>query len=145
MALIEHDDLIEVGGVQGAPQVVKISQLARIVEPRAREILMLVGDEIASKRLQPFMTSGLVLTGGGALLRGIDLVARQILGVPIRIGRPTGAHALPAQLENPIYATAYGLLLFAARQREGGPLALLEGPLTKRLFVRMKSWVLDFF
>lgn len=54
----------------------------------------------------------MVLTGGGSLLRHIDLLAEYHTGLPTRIGQPIEhlAHGYSSQIASPIFATAVGLL-----------------------------------
>ena len=57
------------------------------------------------------LSAGVVLTGGGAMMRGITELAESILGVPVKIGIPSlGRRALAQQAESPLYATAIGLV-----------------------------------
>lgn len=145
-ALLKEDDLIEVEMVQGNQKnVVQLSQLVAILEPRAQEVLSLVHEEILKRRLQPLVTAGLVITGGGSLLRGIKEVASDIFSLPVRIGTPQITYDLPQALESPIYATGYGLLIHVLKKQKQVSIESLEGPLAKRILMRMKSWVSDFF
>jgi Actin-like ATPase involved in cell division len=90
------------------------------------------------------MASGLVLTGGGALLRGLDTLAQDILEVPVRIGVPKIRYDMPMSLKSPMYATAYGLLV-CALNKGSAHADNSHDPFAKRLFSSMKSWVSDFF
>ena len=81
-----------------------------IIQPRALELLTLVHEEIIQHNLQAMMPSGLVLTGGGALLPGMKELAQEIFRMPVRIGMVRMPHDVPESLESPIYATGYGLL-----------------------------------
>jgi len=145
-SLVTHDNFIEAAMVQGdGAQLVQLSQIAEILQPRAQEIFVLIHEEIVKHRLQGFMPSGLVLTGGGSLLTGMKELAEEILQVPVRIGMPRLNYRLPESLESPIYATGYGLLIHTLKQ-QGAPLQDdMTAPVVKRIFNRMKSWVADFF
>jgi cell division protein FtsA len=146
MQSAEHDTIIEIDCVQGhEKQLIHTLDILPIIEPRAYELISLIHDEIITRHLRNFMRTGLVLTGGGALLKGLDIVAEKIIKVPIRIGQPHASFCIPASLENPIYATSYGLLLFALKQQERIHTIHHEQPIHKRIFQTMKSWVLDFF
>jgi len=142
---IKNDELIEVEEVQGGvSRLAKLSQLVSIIQPRAEELLQIVHDEIVSQKLQSFVTSGFVITGGGSLLKGIDKLAEEIFGMPVRLGQPRSEFGISESLESPIYATGYGMLLHALRQQDAS-LNDLSGPAVKRIFIRMKSWISDFF
>lgn len=148
LELLEKDELIEVEMVQGKQkQIVCVSELVSVLEPRAREILTLVHREITKHKLQSFMPAGLVITGGGSLLRGMEHLAYSIFSIPVRIGHVRITYDLPASLKSPMYATGYGLLLYALQQstkHEAGS-DTAQGPFSKRIVARMKSWVSDFF
>lgn len=139
-------DLIEIEAVQGTDkQRISITDMNRILQARAAEILMLVQQEIVARELQQFMRTGLVLTGGGSLLKGMKELGEHIFKVPVRIGAPRVAYQLPELLDSPIFATGYGLLINTLRREQEGGIHSLDGPLVKRIFIRMKSWVSDFF
>jgi cell division protein FtsA len=144
-SLLKEDDLIEVEMVQGAEKrIALLHDLVNIIEPRANELLSLVHEDIIRYHLKPFMRSGLVLTGGGSLLRGMKELAEEIFEVPVRVGAPRSYYTLPELLSSPIYATAYGLLVHALR-KQGVASLNAQAPLATRVFDRMKSWVADFF
>ncbi len=143
---LEEDSFIEVEMVHGEQkQVVHISDLIRILEPRAQELLSIVQDEIIKRRLKSFITTGMVLTGGGSLLKGIQPLAEKILDMPVRIGHPKVPFSIPDSLQSPIYATGYGLLLHTIKKQKENEMSELSGPLIKKVFNRMKAWMVDFF
>ncbi|MCA9770390.1 cell division protein FtsA [Candidatus Dependentiae bacterium] len=119
--------------------------IARVLYPRANELLAIVRREIIQKKLQKFMTAGLVLTGGGSLLNGMKELAQEIFDVPVRIGIPRIEYDLPQSLESPIYATGYGLLIHVLKKYADNRINNIDGPLVQRIFMQMKSWVSDFF
>lgn len=118
--------------------------LATILHARAQELVHLVRKELEEKKVGSLCTAGMVITGGGSQLRGLDRLAQQILGMPTRIGHLHVHYALPGTLESPIYATGYGLLLHTLQAKQGFSNAHNE-EFVKRVFSRMKSWVTDFF
>ncbi len=140
------DEIIDADAVQGGDkQFVQTSQLLRILQPRAQEIFELVYREIHAKNLTRFMGTGLVLTGGGSLLKGMPELAHEIFNVPVRIGLPRIEFEMPESLSSPIYATGYGLLIHVVKRNERNKMQLGDGPIAKKIFDRMKSWVSDFF
>ncbi len=106
---------------------------------------MMIAHEMQDNKLKHFMVTGLVITGGGSLLAGIDELAKNILSVPVRIGMPKSGQITPDSLQNPMYATGYGLLMFALKSSKHGGMYSMEGPLVQKIFIRMRSWVSDFF
>ncbi len=145
MDMLANDQLIEIQTAHGDEmQQVPLSHLTAILQARAQELLVLIHEEIVSKKLQGMMPAGLVLTGGGSLLPGMQELAQEIFGMPVRIGMLTMTHDLPESLESPIYATGYGLLKQVIKQKSNA-LETISGPALARIFTRMKSWVVDFF
>ncbi len=137
---------VEVMTAQGTEtKVVDSQHVAFILQARAQELCMMVAHEMQDNQLRHFMVTGLVITGGGSLLSGIDELAKNILSVPVRIGMPTTGQVIPESLQNPIYATGYGLLMFALRSNKNNSMDSMEGPLIQKIFIRMRSWVSDFF
>jgi cell division protein FtsA len=91
------------------------------------------------------MVNGIVLTGGGALLSGVQKLAESIFDCPVRIGKPRVLFDLVETLQSPLYATGYGLLVHVMRNEKKLKMHLAEEPLTRRVLERMKLWVSDFF
>ncbi len=144
--LLDKDQLIEVEMVQGSEkQLVHVAELVSILQPRAEEVLNLIDEEIKRRKLQPMVTAGLVLTGGGACLRGMKELAERIFNIPVRIGSPRIDYTMPGILDSPMYATGYGLIIHALKREKTVEMTTLEGPIVKRVLERMKSWVSDFF
>ena len=143
--LLGKDEQIEMEMAQGdLKQKINRSLLVNIIEPRAQELFLLLHHEIQKYNLKPFMTTGLVLTGGGALLKGMKEHAQEIFKIPIRVGSPKTNSVFPETLNNPIYATAYGLLLQNIKKQKQS-INNFNGPMTAKIFFRMKSWISDFF
>ncbi|MBD3231447.1 cell division protein FtsA [Candidatus Dependentiae bacterium] len=122
--------------------------LYEILNPRAEEIFDLLCDELVKYRLQGFMPSGIVLTGGGSLLLGMQNLAKNKFGMPIRIGVPScyksNITPVPDLIKSPVYATGYGLLLYASGQDRLDFIANSDNSAFKKIFKRMKSWIYDF-
>ena len=87
-----------------------------ILRARVEEILHLIMAEVSvygdRREIAP---AGLVLTGGTSNLRGIDELGREILGIPVRVGRPQNLTGLCEGLEDPAYATSVGLILWGVK------------------------------
>ena len=144
--LLDTDFSIEAEMVHGGMmRTVHLSEVVHILEARTQELLSLVHEEIIARNLSHLLISGLVLTGGGSLLEGIEEVAKDICQVPARLGQPRIVYNDPEILTNPLFATSYGLLLMAAEKHRAMDLYADDQKGINRLFVRMKSWVSDFF
>jgi cell division protein FtsA len=88
-----------------------------ILESRAVELFEMVRGELARVGMQRAIASGLVISGGGALLPGICDVAERVLDCPARIGLAQGFLDWPEELNDPSWTTAAGLAMYAARLR----------------------------
>lgn len=116
----------------------------RIIEPRVHELLALVHDNVLEHHVAGLMATGLVITGGGSMLRGIDQLAQDIFKVPVRCASPRTSRELSTLIDHPMYATGYGLLCFALKKMDTNNGHMSSG-LSGRIMSRMKSWVADFF
>jgi cell division protein FtsA len=88
------------------------SLLCQIIQPRMEEILEIVALEIKRSGYSKHLHSGVILTGGGSLINGTAALAREVLGMPVKIGIPSGfAGGFVAEVENPMYSTCTGLVL----------------------------------
>jgi cell division protein FtsA len=121
-AMVDEDDTIEVASVGGRkPRLMARRILSEILQPRAEEIFHLVWDEIRRAGYEKSLNSGIVLTGGGAILEGMPEIAEQIFDLPIRRGCPTGLGGLADHVNSPTFATPVGLVLYAHRNRVPEP------------------------
>lgn len=87
-------------------------------QPRIREILELVGGQIASSGLQDVLGAGVVLTGGTARLERIAPLAKSILGLPVRLGQIQGLNADAKFLADPGMAGLAGLAMMAGQTEQ---------------------------
>jgi cell division protein FtsA len=93
-------------------------RLCEIVQARCEEILEMVVAEVKRAVHDDIISAGIVLTGGGANLAGIDLLAEQVTGWPARTGKPRNLHGLTDLLNDPAYATGVGMLQWAMNEAE---------------------------
>ena len=91
-----------------ATQFVSRASLVRIVKPRVEEILELARDRLAASPFAAEPRARVVLTGGASQLTGLARLAAQILGRPVRIGRPIGVSGLQEEAKGPAFAVATG-------------------------------------
>jgi cell division protein FtsA len=83
-----------------------------IIRPRIEEILEMVRDRLKASSFAAEPRGRVVLTGGASQLNGLVELATQILGRPVRIGRPLGIARLPEEAKGPAFAAATGLLVY---------------------------------
>lgn len=113
---IDPTEKIEVPATNGrAPRVVLRQDLIRIVEPRVREIIELVNDQLEASGKKSSLAGGVILTGGTSLMTGIDVLAEEVLGISVGRAKPAGLTGLSERVASPEYSTAVGLIKYAAR------------------------------
>ena len=140
-SLIAADDTIEVPGMGGRKSRKLPRQiLGEILEPRMEEIFTLIKREISRAEMEKMITAGVVVTGGTALLDGVTEIAESVLDVPARLGRPQGIGGLVDVVNNPMYATAVGLVMFGARNRTQSKFRIRDANIFNRVMTRMKKW-----
>ncbi len=113
--------------------------LAEVIEARYEELFTLVANEIRRSGLKDSIAAGMVLTGGASKVEGAVELAERVFKMPIRLGVPQFVTGASNVINNPIYATGVGLLLYGMRAR-GNQREDLSHPSVKVLWARMKSW-----
>jgi cell division protein FtsA len=112
----DERDMITIPPVDGdnheAPQFISRAGLVRIIKPRVEEILEMTRDRLAASPFAAEARGRVVLTGGACQLTGLTELAAQILGRPVRVGRPLGISRLPEEAKGPAFAAATGLLVY---------------------------------
>uniref|UniRef100_A0A7V4AM12 Cell division protein FtsA n=1 Tax=Thermus tengchongensis TaxID=1214928 RepID=A0A7V4AM12_9DEIN len=120
--LADPELVLEINQESGSLGEVPAPELARIIRPRLREILHLARQSV-DEALGPLeiKVNRVILTGGSALLRGFDLLARQQYGLPVRVGKPHGVSGLTDVVATPAHATAVGLVRYATTLPQTAP------------------------
>jgi cell division protein FtsA len=114
--MVADDEEIEVPGVGGQkPRRTPRRVLSDIIEPRVEEIFAVIRKRIEDTGLLEQLSAGVILTGGAVLLEGIPEFAEEILGMPVRIGFPTGVKGITQLVHGPQYATGVGLVKYGAQ------------------------------
>jgi cell division protein FtsA len=138
---IHGEETLEVPGMGGSkPRTLPRQILGEILEPRMEEIFSLIKREIYRAGMENMITSGVVVTGGTSLLDGVTEVAESMLEVPVRLGKPIGISGLVDVVNNPMYATGVGLVLFGARNRSAKKFRIRDGNIFNRVMTQMKRW-----
>ncbi|MCS6804190.1 MAG: cell division protein FtsA [Acidobacteriota bacterium] len=124
-----------------------VEVLCDILQARAEEILHGVRDELRRFGWERELGSGVVFTGGGALLAGLPELAEQIFDYPARMGLPLNVSSMTEEIYSPMRATAIGLLHIAAR---GGALHNqtawpADAPMVARAASAVKHWFTHWF
>lgn len=102
--------------------------LAEVIGPRAREMARMIRAQIEVSGPPQRYPGGIVLTGGGALLRGFVDIIQQETDLPTRIATPPIVSGMGREVEGPSHATAIGLLLWGARLNRGTRTSGLRSP-----------------
>ncbi|MCL6466009.1 MAG: cell division protein FtsA [candidate division WOR-3 bacterium] len=139
--MVERDEALTIEDASGrGPKEVSRRLLASIIEPRVEELLNLADSEVRKSGLGDGLSAGMILTGGGALLPGIDILAEQICGMPVKIGRPDRVNGPREITQNPAFSTAVGLIKCAV-EGKGRQFHQLPPPgLGQRLWDDIKGW-----
>jgi cell division protein FtsA len=86
------------------------------------------------------VSSGVVITGGTSLLEGVIDIAEVVLGLPTRLGKPQGITGLTDVVNNPMYATAVGLVLYGARKEPTKKFRIRDRNIFNSIVQRMRKW-----
>jgi cell division protein FtsA len=108
------DEVVSIPGIRGrAPKEISFRNLASIIQARLEEIFEHVHYEIKNSGFERRLIAGIVLTGGGAMMKHIDQLAAFVTGMDVRIGYPNEhlAKGTIEELASPMYATGIGLVI----------------------------------
>jgi cell division protein FtsA len=111
--------------------------LAEVVEPRYDELFTLVQAELRRSGFEDMVAAGIVLSGGTSKMEGVVELAEEIFHMPVRLGSPQNIRGLKDIVNNPIYSTGVGLLLYGMeQQRADGHSGANSG---EGVFARLKN------
>lgn len=143
--LVGKEETVEVPGVAARqPYQVPRVEMASIIEARMEEIFQLVDREIRRTDYAELLSAGVVVTGGGAMLEGCTELAEEVFGMPASLGIPKGVTGLSEAVNQPLYATGVGLVLFGLHHQNRKFLSD-DDDFFESIFGRMKTWVRNFF
>ena len=118
LGLTADNSFIEVPSAEDRePRSAPCRRLNEILEARAEELFFYVQEELFVAGMDQALIEGVILTGGGALLPGMCDMAEMVLNCQARLGLTIGVRDLPAEYEGPLWTTAAGLAMYAARLR----------------------------
>ena len=147
VSMVGKDEMVEVPGVGGRkPKVISRATLAEIIEPRIEEMLTLINEEMKKSGFKEMMASGVVLTGGTALLEGIVELSENIFDLPVRRGLPTKVGGLIDVVNSPAYATGVGLVIYGSKNDRGvSRFKMRDDHIFGKVKHRMMEWFKEFF
>ncbi len=144
--LADPNDQVEVPGLgDRAPRMLSRQALAGVIEPRVEEIFSLVHQVIRESGYEELLSSGIVLTGGSAVMPGMVELAEDIFLKPVRKGLPLYSGALHDMVASPRSATVMGLLEEARLARSRGMKAAQQAGSVQTLFGRVRDWFVGNF
>jgi len=136
--LADVNEMIDVPSIGDRPsRQISKQNLAEIIEPRYEELMLLVQAELRRSGYESLIAAGIVLTGGSSKVTGLVELAEEIFHMPVRLGFPQHVSGLTDVVQNPIYSTGVGLLIYG-RDHFLSNEQLLET--NEGIFSRMKSW-----
>lgn len=143
----EAKEEIKVPGIGGREdRNITRELLASIVTPRVEEILMITNKAIKRSGFYDILAAGVVVTGGTARLRGLDALAEDIFHLPVKIGIPKRVGGLTDIVQDPIYATGVGLILYGFEEKNQMLIKRVRGMgVFDALKKRFEDWFAKYF
>lgn len=149
-AVVDPTEKIELPGIPGrAPRLVLRQQIAEIIEPRMKEILEMIDTELLKSGKKNFLAGGVVLTGGGSLLEGMEDLAEETLGLSVTVRSPMNVEGFVDRVSTPEFATSVGILHYTSRVAAGGGQFREDrrgsrggaGPSGNSMVDKIKNWI----
>ena len=119
---IEHGRVLKGSETQGAhvmvegipgstPREVGLGLIADVLGARAEELLEMIKNIVTERSLSSDIIGGVVLTGGGALIKGLDVLGEYIIELPTKVGYPLSFGGMANVMQSPKFSTVLGLLI----------------------------------
>ena len=144
--LADPDQQVEVPGLgDRGPRMLSRQALAGVIEPRVEEIFSLVQQVLRDSGHEEMLSSGIVLTGGSAVMPGMVELGEDIFLKPVRRGVPNYASALSDMVAQTRAATVMGLLEEARLARVRGHKVAQKAGSVQGAFERVKNWFVGTF
>ncbi|MEJ8846770.1 cell division protein FtsA [Variovorax rhizosphaerae] len=144
--LADPDTQVEVPGLgDRGPRMLSKQALAGVIEPRIEEIFSLVQQVVRESGFEEVLSSGVVLTGGSAVMPGMVELGEDIFLKPVRRGIPKYSSALSDMVAQPRAATVMGLLEEARFARMRGFKVAQKNGSVKTAFGRFKDFIVGNF
>jgi cell division protein FtsA len=142
-ALADRKKVVKLPSVgQNKEQEISQLDLAEVIEPRYEELFALILDDLQKAGWDGLLSAGIVLTGGSAKMPGVQELAAEIFQSHVRLGAPRYTTGMPGIINNPIYATGVGLLLYGQQmQNVAEPKVRMKANVNfNNVFGRVKNW-----
>lgn len=144
---VDPTQRIEIPSVIGSSKkMIYLKDLSNVIEARLNEIFYFINKIIRKKIDKNLLTGGVILTGGGSLLYGIQKVAEKVFGLNSRVGKPIGVEGLFSEVNSPEFATSVGMIKFFSKQinideTEKENLDDILHKREKNIFEKFKNWI----
>jgi cell division protein FtsA len=144
--LADPDQQVEVPGLgDRGPRMLSKQALAGVIEPRVEEIFSLVQQVVRESGYEEVLSSGIVITGGSAVMPGMVELGEDIFLKPVRRGMPKYTGALSDMVAQARAATVMGLLEEARLARMRGLKVAQKNGSMKTAFGRFKDFIVGNF
>ncbi len=144
--LADPETQVEVPGLgDRGPRMLSRQALAGVIEPRVEEIFSLVQQVVRESGYEEVLSSGIVITGGSAVMPGMVELGEDIFLKPVRRGLPRYHGALSDMIAQPRAATVMGLLEEARLARVRGIKVAQQHGSVKTAFGRIKDFIVGNF
>lgn len=119
----DKNPIIRIGKEGKMERTFERKEVEEVVKARLEEIFNEIRKKLKSARYDQRLPEGIILVGGGAKMRDIDLFAKQVLEASVKIGTPQGLGGVSESIEKPEYATAIGLTMLASENMNIAPVS----------------------
>lgn len=144
--LVDPSEMLEVPGLgDRGPRTLSRQMLAAVIEPRVEELFALAQQVVRESGYEEVLSSGIVLTGGSAMMPGMVEMAEDVFLKQARVGVPQYRGQLADVVRSPRYSTVHGLLLEAKKQYLRGNVIQQQQGSAKAVWQRMKEWFMGNF
>lgn len=122
--------------------------LTEIIECRMEEIFEFAWKEVCKTEWVGMLNAGVVLTGGGSMIKGAVELAQRVFNVPVKLGLPTRVGGLFEKVSTPMHSTGIGLVLYGAHQERHTQTEIPSQNEEQREDAKLGNvyrWIRDFF
>jgi len=115
---VSKKEEINLKEITGEDKVILRRKLVEVIEARDIEVLELVNKELKRIGRERLLPGGVIVTGGGAKMPGIDSLVKRELHLPCQVGFPKDVEGIVDKIDDPSFATAVGLLLWDSKEEK---------------------------
>ena len=131
---LDNDPIWVFGNQSIGDKKIKLKNFRTILQARAQELFDYIAKFIKNNEINESLLTGVILTGGGSLLKGIEKIAAQCLQCDCCVRGPLASS--DTTLKAPTYSTCFGLLHSALHQKA----ITVSNPITPKFWEQLKSW-----